>query len=346
MNVTRSLLVIPEYLNRRQHEELAMYAEAAGLFALYHSELAYDVHAYEMLGLMQTERLRVGSGIAVRHKRHPILAAETAATLNNLFPGRYVLGLGSGVSEPFSGAPDDKLVGRMDEYITIIRSVLSGNPVEFHGKYYDAVYRTPSPHRGKSVLAHVPSEHIPIYVAGGGRLALRLAGRKADGVFIQHFGNRSTLSSQIRCVREAAIEAQRDPGEINISLLVQTCVDEDRDRARASFRNYLALYFERPYYRKILSDGGYPREAAALDEAWRNGGREAASADITDEVLDACGLAGTPEEVRARFDDFVVDGVDNAVLYPSPIGEAGPGDDWFGMSCTVLKTFLPEFPTA
>lgn len=341
MTPTLSMLVISEFLDRRQHEDLASLGESAGLSALWHSELAYDVHAYEQLGLIRTEQLRIGSCIAVRHKRHPVLAAETAATLNHLFPGRYVLGLGTGASAPFSGVPEDHLAGRMDEYITIIRAVLTGDPVEFRGKYYDAVYRTPSPHGDVAVLAHVPDEPIPIYVAGGGQMMLRLAGRSADGVFVQHFGLRRVLARQVETVRTAAAQAGRRPESVVISLLANLCIDDDRDLARASFRNYLALYFQRPYYRRLLADGGFPDEATALERAWERGTRDDVAGLISDEVVDACGLAGTPDEVRDRLQDFVVDGVDDVVLYPSPIGYAAPHDDWFAMYRKTVATLLP-----
>jgi alkanesulfonate monooxygenase SsuD/methylene tetrahydromethanopterin reductase-like flavin-dependent oxidoreductase (luciferase family) len=341
MTCQRSLLVIPEFLDRRQHEELALRAETAGLSALWYSELAYDVHAYEQLGLMSTERLHVGSCVAVRHKRHPVLAAETAATLNFLFPGRYVLGLGTGASEPFSGGPEDHIVGRMDEYIEVVRAVLKGGPVEFHGKYYDADYRTPSPHGDGTVLAHVPRQPIPIYIAGGGQMMLSLAGRCADGVFIQHFGCRRVLAQQVETVQMAARQAGRESGSVAVLQIVQVCIDDDRERARESFRNYLALYFQRSYYRKLLADGGFADESVRLERLWERGTRDTVATAISDEVLDACGLAGTPEEVRARIDDFIVAGVDEVVLYPSPIGHAAPEDDWFAMYCRTVAALAP-----
>ncbi|HWI74866.1 MAG TPA: LLM class flavin-dependent oxidoreductase [Baekduia sp.] len=329
-------MAISQIFDRQQHVELARRAETASLSALWHIEQCFDSFVYDQLSLTSTDMLLSGSCVAVRNKRHPVQAAETATTINHISDGRFILGLGTGVYKPHNGQPEDRLVGRMSEYIDIFKQVTTGEPLDFHGDFYDAVFGT-----GEEVLDHVPSEPIPVYIAAGGPLMQRLAGRKCDGTFI-HFGSRAMFREQVDTIRSAAVEAGRDPDAVKIAQLTPICVDEDSAAARKSLRRYLTDYLHRPYYRKQLAAAGFPEEAEEIERLIAAGEPDAAAAAISDAALDEIGLAGTPGEVAERFDAFFVDGVDDAVLYPSPLGYGeDPDADWLEMCLRTMEIGEP-----
>lgn len=334
MPSTCSLMAIPQILDRQQHVKLAQAAEAGGMSALWHIEQNFDSFAYDQLSLTSTDTLRSGSCVAVRNKRHPVQAAEAASTIDHISGGRFILGLGTGVFKPYSGQTEDRLVGRLGEYIDIFKAVSTGEPLELHGDFYDVVWG-----RGDEVLDHVPSPPVPVYIAAGGRLMQRLAGRKCDGVFV-HFASRAMFREQVDTIRSAAAEAGRDPAAMTVAQLTPICIDDDSEAARRGLRRYLTEYLHRPYYRQQLAAAGFPADAEKVERLIAAGDPKAAAEAISDDALDEIGLAGTPKEIEQRFDEFFVSGVDDAVLYPSPVRFGDdPDADWLEQYLRVADAF-------
>jgi alkanesulfonate monooxygenase SsuD/methylene tetrahydromethanopterin reductase-like flavin-dependent oxidoreductase (luciferase family) len=196
-----------------------------------------------------------------------------------------------------------------------------------------------------------PAGRIPIWLAAGGPLMARLAGRHADGVLL-HWANKPLVERFRSDAQEGSRAAGRD--DISLGNEIMTCVSDDRDAARQAMRTYVVgWYLPIPRYRSMLADGGWgdladeltrleiPRMWGATPEEILADPRAAAGvAALPDEVLDEFTLAGSPEECRERLGEFVAWGVDTPMLNPFP----AHGDRLDGCR-SVIRAFGSTPPT-
>jgi alkanesulfonate monooxygenase SsuD/methylene tetrahydromethanopterin reductase-like flavin-dependent oxidoreductase (luciferase family) len=327
------LVYFPNRLTPDELRDVARRAEDAGLAALWSTEEDYDSFVYNQLVATSTKRVRFGSSIARYYKRHPLLVAESAAALDRIAPGRYVIGLGTGPvkrADPAIklqrwGSDPGNSVERLEEYVDLVRLALSGEQVVFDGHYY-AVERVR--------LDPVPPAPIPVYLSAGGPKLCRLAGRKADGVFFTFVGEQLTRE-RIELVHDEARAAGRDPGAIDISGSLPVCVHEDRAVARAWYRRYLAsFYLSLPHYQQLFAANGFPEAADDVAARLAAGDVDGAADAVPDEAVDQVALAGTPEECLERLPAFFERGLTAAKLYPVPIG-----NDWAGAYLATVELF-------
>ncbi len=157
-----------------------------------------------------TQRILLATGVLVLPQQHPLVVAKQVATLDRLVGGRVVLGVGAGwLREEYTAlaAEFDRRGGRMDEAIAVLRAAWAAGPCEFHGDHIDIdpVHVEPKPARP-----------VPIVIGGHSRAAAQRAGRLADGFFpLSRQG--SELAELVTVVREAAVDAGRDPDAIEIT---------------------------------------------------------------------------------------------------------------------------------
>ncbi len=187
----------------------------------------------------RTERLVVGTSVLTPTFRyHPAVVAQAFATLGCLFPGRVVLGVGSG--ESMNEAPlgiewpePKERFGRLKESIELIRLLWTQERVDFAGDYYTT-------HR--ATIYDRPEVPVPLYVAGSGPAATRLAGRRADG-FITTSGKAPSLYSEtlLPAVRDGAQRAGRKLSDLDLLIEVKVSFDSDLERARSETRFWAAL---------------------------------------------------------------------------------------------------------
>jgi probable F420-dependent oxidoreductase len=160
--------------------------------------------------------MRLGTCILIVPQRNPLILAKELATLDQLSGGKVELGLGVGwLQEEFDalGVPWERRGARNDEYIEAMRTLWSGPEVEFHGEFVDFPTVTCSPRPVQPT--------IPILVGGDSEVAIKRAARLADGYFPGE-GEVDRLASLITRVRQAAEDAGRDPGEIEINAMFST----------------------------------------------------------------------------------------------------------------------------
>jgi coenzyme F420-dependent glucose-6-phosphate dehydrogenase len=187
----------------------------------------------------RTERVTLGTSVLTPTFRyHPAIVAQAFATLGCLFPGRVVLGMGSGESmnEVPLGIewPDGKeRFARFREAVRLIRELWAGERVSFQGEYY----RT-----DKATIYDRPDIPVPIWLAGSGPAATRFAGRQGDG-YITTSGKDPALYTDtlIPAVREGAEKAGRDIKDIDMMIEVKVSFDHDRDEAMRATHFWGAL---------------------------------------------------------------------------------------------------------
>lgn len=189
--------------------------------------------------LASTERIVAGTSVLTPSFRyHPAMVAQAFATLGCMAPGRVILGVGSGESlnEVPLGVrwPEQKeRFARLRESVTLIRQLWTGERVSYDGDYF----RT-----DRATIYDRPDQPVPIYVAGAGPAASRLAGRLADG-FICTSGKGRELYADtlLPAVREGAEKAGRDAADLDLMIEVKVSFDPDLERARRDTHHWAAL---------------------------------------------------------------------------------------------------------
>jgi coenzyme F420-dependent glucose-6-phosphate dehydrogenase len=187
----------------------------------------------------RTSRIVLGTSVLTPTFRyHPAIVAQAFATLGCLYPGRVVLGIGTGESmnEVPLGTewPEAKeRFARFREAVKLIRQLWSEERVSFEGEYY----RT-----DRATIYDRPAQPVPIYLAGSGPAATRFAGRQGDG-YITTSGKDPALYSDtlLPAVREGAEKAGRSIADIDMMIEVKVSFDHDRDEAMRATHFWGAL---------------------------------------------------------------------------------------------------------
>ncbi len=208
-----------------------------------------------------TERIEYGTSVVQTYTRHPVLMAQQAAVVAQAVgPGRFTLGLGVSHQQVVEslGYRYDRPAVHMREYLTIVGSLLRGEPVKHKGEHYrvraDPRARPPGP--------------VPILVAALGPVMLQVAGELADGT-ITWMANRHAIERHVvpRITRAAATAGRDAAPRVVVGLPVAVC---DPDEGREAAAEQFAVYGQLPNYQRILEHGGIssPAEAAIVgDEA-------------------------------------------------------------------------------
>jgi alkanesulfonate monooxygenase SsuD/methylene tetrahydromethanopterin reductase-like flavin-dependent oxidoreductase (luciferase family) len=275
-----------------------------------------------------TKRIKIGAGIANIYSRSPALIASSVATLDERSGGRILLGLGpssSYVIEHWHGVPFQKPVQRTREYVEIIRMILRGQKLVYHGEFFNL-------ERGFTMRFKTMRKEIPIYIAAMGPKNILQAGEISDGVLPVYWpANKwGELREQLD---EGAKLAGHPPHSAAIApyltcfILDDNATEEDRREARFKAAMPLVYYIGRMgvFYAQMLARNGYGREVEAVQEGWKRGMQGAVEA-LSPELLDITSLVGTPQEIVARLDTWVAAGVDEPILSmpPGPPDMAGP----------------------
>jgi alkanesulfonate monooxygenase SsuD/methylene tetrahydromethanopterin reductase-like flavin-dependent oxidoreductase (luciferase family) len=291
--------------------EIATLAEAHEYHSVWVAELQ-GLNGFMLLGRLagETDEVGLGTGIVNVYSRTPALIAMSVATLDELSDGRTLLGLAASSKvtiEQWHGMEFDRPLRRVRETIEIVRAAMADERVTYDGE----LFSLDNPRSFDTVR-----DDVPIFNAALGETNRRLTGEFADGWLPVHVP-RSRFESFVADVRESAEAAGRDPDDLTIAPYVVACVDDDRERARDYVRGLLSFYVGAiDYYGQVFRGYGFETEVDAIREAWRDGGREAAAAEVTDDLLDEVAIGGTPEEGRERLRELRELGADIPVVYP------------------------------
>jgi alkanesulfonate monooxygenase SsuD/methylene tetrahydromethanopterin reductase-like flavin-dependent oxidoreductase (luciferase family) len=265
----------------------------------------------------QTSRILLGTGITSVFVRTAPTIAMAAAAVDDISGGRFILGLGSSHKvqvEGEHGVAYAKPLTRVRESVAVIRELLRTGRATYAGETvrinnFDLWFTPRRP-------------DIPIYLSAVFENGIRLCGEIADGVLLTRIT--VATAAQVReQLRAGATRAGRDPNTIAVASLLPTVVAETRAAALAALRPGLAFYAGFfPRYNRLMAEHGFAGEAAAIAAAWSRGDREAAERAVSDALIDATSIAGTPAECRARVEEYRAAGMDVPILSPFA---RGPG---------------------
>ena len=297
--------------------ELAEYgriAEGAGFDSLWVTERYFHEETFSLLGYLAavTQKLKLGVGVVNPYTRNPALLAMGAATLDRISGGRFLLGLGRSEREVIQdkmGIPYGKAQPTMEGAVSLLNSLLSG----------ERVNATAGPFKlANTKLAPPPIRKTPIYLAAIGQKGLRLAGATADGVVLNAYVPTSYVSYAVEEIRQAAIEAGREPSAIDISCMLVVRLTDDPQSMYPALKQRLVRLLDEAFVGEILLDkGGFdPGILGLLREAYKNKDEDKAVKLITDEMVDAFYLIGPADKCRERIVAYQAAGVDAPLLLP------------------------------
>jgi F420-dependent oxidoreductase-like protein len=296
---------------------LAQDAERLGYHSVWTAE-AYGTDAVTPLTwlMAHTERLNFGSAILQMPARTPAMTAMTAATLDLMSGGRFLLGLGlSGpqVVEGWHGQPYGKPLGRTREYVDIIRTILKREaPLEHHGREYHIPYDGPdATGLGKplKIIVHPRRADLPIYLAAIGPKNVELCAEIADGWLPIFFS-----PTRLRDTYGAALDAGfakaggKTLDDFDVAPTVSVIVGDDVDALRGFVKPMAALYIGgmgargRNFYNDLACRYGYEDAAREIQDLYLDGHRRDAAAAVPDAFVDEVALVGPKERLAERLD--------------------------------------------
>jgi probable F420-dependent oxidoreductase len=298
-----------------QAGEAALAAERAGYDGWWAVETQTDPFLACTVAAERSERVQLGTGIAVALARNPMTVALAANDLQALSRGRFMLGLGSQVKAHITSRysmPWSKPAARMREFVLAIRAIwnswATGEPLGFRGEFYKHTLMTPFFNPGPN-----PFGNPPIMLAGVGPLMTEAAGEVADGLICHGF----STERYVREVTLPALERGRAKAgktlagfEISGPSLIATG-DTDGEIADGvdAVRRQIAFYGSTPTYRAVLDLHGWGELHEELNRMVGRQEWDRLADLIDDEVLHTFAIVGTPEdvvsEIRRRYGDII-----------------------------------------
>src|SRR5688500_3162942 len=294
--------------------EAAVAAEADGYDGWFAVETQIDPFLAATVAAERTERLEIGTGIAVPFARNPMTVALQANDVQAPSGGRIILGLGSQIKPHITkrySMPWSKPAARMRELIHAIRAIWDswggGEKLDFRGDFYTHSLMAPFFDPGPN-----PHGNPPVMLAAVGPLMTETAGEVADGVLIHGFSTERYLREATLPALEKGFEKAgrtRDGFEITApAFVVARDTEEEISEGAAFVKQQIAFYGSTPAYRPVLELHGWGDLQDELQAMTKRGEWDRMGDLIDDEVLHTFAVIGTPEEaiaeVKRRYGDI------------------------------------------
>jgi len=288
--------------------ELACFAEERGIEGVWVADsqsIFRDAYAALALCAARTERMTIATGVTNPVTRHPAVLAGAFATLDELSGGRAVIGIGVGESAVATlGLPKARL-SELERVTHVLRALTAGETANWEGRELRITW---------------PRRAVPIVFASSGPKSLRLGGRIADGVLFQVGSTPAAVRYALRNIDAGVEEAEREPSTLRRFVRLACALDDDGGRAREEIKGYAAaaagtVFANLP--RADIDDGvWHALETMKAGYDYYEHASQAASHGrlLTDRVIDAIAIAGTPEEAVPRFRELIACGVDGFVI--------------------------------
>lgn len=302
----------------REGIDFVTYAESKGFDAVWQAEsrLVREATVPMAAFATSTSTIKVGSGVVDCWSRNPARLAATFSTLDDLAPGRVILGIGAWW-DPLAqkvGIDRAKPLRVMREIVTSVRSLLANENVTFHGEYVhldgvelDYVYQERRP------------KDVPIYIGATGMQMMELTGEIADGAVLNYLVSPEYNDRAIEALAVGAERGGRTLDDVDRPQLVVCSVHEDRDTAIDMARLMVTQYLgQQPH---IMKASGVPQ--SLLDRVgevltWPATHEQvvAASKLVPDDIVHMLTASGTPAEARAKVAHYIQHGCTCPILYP------------------------------
>lgn len=290
--------------------ELAKLADDIGMESLWMSDhiCFRDSLTAASLFLAATKRIKVNPAPLSPYSRHPMVTAMALTTMEEFAPGRVAAT--AGTANPIAlaeiGIKATHPLQTMREYVALLRAFFTGDTVNFAGDVFTV---------NGAQMGFRPTTIIPIFMTAVKPRMLRLAGEIGDGILL----SAGCAPEYIRrCVDEAASGSTRRsvPREVEIAGFMATSVSDDAREAIEATKTFLAYIFRNKHHEENLRLGGGSVDQEQLADRIAKREWDQAKRLISDEVVYAHSISGTPEDCRERLGQFTSTGLDLPVLMP------------------------------
>lgn len=302
----------------REGMEYVQYAESRGFDAVWQAEsrLVRDAIVPMAAFAAVTDRIKVGSGVINNWTRNPAIIAATFSTLDDLAPGRILCGIGAWWD------PLAKQVGinrrhplqAMREVVEVVRRLLAMEKVTFEGEFVcvhdieiDIVHGERKP------------KDVPIYIGATGDKMMELTGEIADGVVLNYLVSPEYNKKALNHLEAGARRSGRTLDQIDRPQLVVCSLDDDRERALDNARELVTQYLgQQPHIMKasgVSSDLLDEINSVVTWPATEEDIRRAMKL-VPDDVVQLITASGTPDECRAKVQEYIDNGCTCPILYP------------------------------
>jgi 5,10-methylenetetrahydromethanopterin reductase len=270
-----------------------------------------DVYTTLAVLALNTNSIKIGSGVTNSYTRNPAITASSIGAVNEISGGRAILGLGPGDKATFDamGVEWVKPLATTREAIQALRGFFAGEKVSMDGEVVKF---------GGAKLAF-KTGNVPIYMGAQGPKMLELAGEVADGVLI-NASHPKDFEVAVEQIKKGAAKIGRDPAEVDVTAYA--CFSIDKDPAKAvSAAKVVVAFIVAGSPDLVLERHGIPVEAKGqIGEAIAKGDFGALMGGlVTDQMVEAFAICGTPEDCMQRIRDLEAIGV-TQVVSGSPIG--------------------------
>ena len=318
MTLDRVALYLQDAHELRDGLDYVRYAEQRGFEAVWQAEsrLVRDAIVPMAAYAAVTERLKAGSGVINNWTRNIGLLAATFLTLDDLAPNRIICGIGAWW-DPLAknvGIERRKPLLAMRETVELLRRLLRLERVTFHGEFHwvdgielDVIHGRREPRQ------------VPIMIGATGLQMMELAGEIADGVVLNYCVPPEYNDDALEHIERGARQAGRRLEDLDRPQLVVCSVDPDRERALDTSRELLTQYLaQQPHIAK--ASGVAPQVVAEIQSilGWPATHEQIRQAKhlVSDELITRITASGTPEEARAKVQQYIDHGATAPILYP------------------------------
>lgn len=292
-------------------DERAAHAERLGIDGAWCGEIAHDPLLTVAVAATSTQRLTLGTGIALAFARNPMSLAYQAWDLAALSGGRFVLGLGTQVKAHITrrfSMTWDRPAAQMRDYVQALRAIFhsfqTGEPLHYEGTHYQHTYLTPFFNPGP-----VPEGHQPqISLAVVGDIMTTLAGELFDGVMYHGFTNTEYIDAvTLPALRAGADRAGRAdlPWRQLYYFAIVGDTEEEQEACLQTIRKQLSFYASTPNYIEVLRAVGCEDIQPELLQLSKQGRWDEMAHLMTDDIVDHFAMRGTleelPDQIASRF---------------------------------------------
>jgi probable F420-dependent oxidoreductase len=306
--------------------------EERGYDGIWFAETAHDPFLPLLLAAQGTERVDLGTAIAVAFARNPMTLAQTSWDLQSASEGRFILGLGSQIKAHITrrfSMPWSHPAPRMREMILAIRAIWdcwnTGSKLDFRGDFYQHTLMTPFFNPGPN-----PHGDARIFLAGVGELMTEVAGEVADGFICHGFTTRRYMDEvTIPALEKGRAKAGKtmEGFEISGPLFVVTGRDEAEMAAAATgVKGQIAFYGSTPAYRKVLELHGWGDLQDELNRMSKEGRWAEMGTLIDQDMVEAFAVVAPLDEIGPALVDRWADVVSRLSFYTPYQTESGQWD--------------------
>lgn len=271
--------------------------------------------AFTMLGAISqvTNRIKLGTSIVNIYARSPATTAMGAFTLDDLAPGRVIMGFGAGtpaLAENWHGIEFVHPLRRIEEYTECFSRIISGEKVNYEGTFFKI--------RNFTIMYRSTGKNIPIFFGAVNSRMINLAASIADGVIL-YLHPLEKLRETVGSINSMI---KRSGKNFEICCVFITAIsDHDPEMARIRASKTLAFYIAvGKYYSKFLSDNGFNTEVKLVKEVYRREGLDKAADCVPEKMLRSLTIFGNKEDCLKSLREFISTGISLPILQVNPVG--------------------------